>query len=63
MNSPEIKQQRLATASIVHGERTDDAFLARERNDERIARSLRDSIATGQMRLDNYKKAESNAEP
>ena len=35
---------------------------AREQGNERIARSLRDSIVTGQMRLDNYQKAKSNAE-
>jgi hypothetical protein len=30
--------------------------------DERILRSLRDSIATARLRLDNYQKAQSNAE-
>lgn len=35
---------------------------ARERGDERILRSLVDSIATTELRLDNYRKAASNAE-
>jgi len=35
---------------------------ARERGDERIARSLTDSIATGELRLENHGKAASNAE-
>lgn len=35
---------------------------ASARGDERILRSLRDSIATAQLRLDNFKKAQSNAE-
>ena len=35
---------------------------ARERGDERIGRSLADSIATGELRLENYRKAVSNAE-
>ncbi len=36
--------------------------MAQQRGDERIVRSLVDNIATTQMRLDNYRKAESNAE-
>jgi hypothetical protein len=35
---------------------------ARERQDERLIRSLVDSIATAELRLENYRKAESNAE-
>jgi hypothetical protein len=35
---------------------------AKERGDERIARSLSDSVATGELRLENYRKAVSNAE-
>jgi hypothetical protein len=35
---------------------------ARDRGDERIGRSLADSIATGELRLENYKKAVANAE-
>lgn len=35
---------------------------ARERGDERIGRSLADSVATAQLRLENYRKAVSNAE-
>jgi hypothetical protein len=35
---------------------------AAAKNDERILRSIRDSIATAQLRLDNYEKARSNAE-
>jgi hypothetical protein len=35
---------------------------ASARADERILRSLRDSIATAQLRLDNFKKAQGNAE-
>jgi hypothetical protein len=35
---------------------------AEGKGDERIARSLADSVATAQMRLDNYQKARSNAE-
>ena len=35
---------------------------ARERGDERIGRSLADSIATGELRLENYRKAAANAE-
>ena len=35
---------------------------AETRGDERILRSLVDSIATAQVRLDNFRKAESNAE-
>jgi DNA-binding FrmR family transcriptional regulator len=35
---------------------------ARERGDERIVRSLADSIATAELRLDNHGKAVSNAE-
>jgi hypothetical protein len=35
---------------------------ARERNDERIVRSLSDSIVTSELRLENYTKAVSNAE-
>ena len=35
---------------------------AKERGDERIARSLADSVATGELRLENYRKAVSNSE-
>ena len=35
---------------------------AKARNDERILRSLTDSIATAELRVDNYEKARSNAE-
>jgi hypothetical protein len=35
---------------------------AKEKNDERIVRSLTDSLATAQLRAENYSKAESNAE-
>lgn len=35
---------------------------AKEKGDERIARSLVDDVATTRLRLDNYRKAESNAE-
>lgn len=35
---------------------------AGQRGDDRIVRSLVDNIATTQLRLDNYRKAESNAE-
>jgi hypothetical protein len=35
---------------------------AESKGDERILRSIRDSIATAQLRLDNYEKARSNAE-
>ncbi len=35
---------------------------AKQRGDERIGRSLADSIATGELRLDNYRKAVSNEE-
>jgi hypothetical protein len=35
---------------------------AKERGDERIGRSLADSVATGELRLENYRKAASNAE-
>jgi hypothetical protein len=35
---------------------------AKERGDERIVRSLADSVATGELRLENYRKAVSNAE-
>jgi hypothetical protein len=35
---------------------------AKERGDERIGRSLADSVATGELRLENYRKAVSNAE-
>jgi hypothetical protein len=35
---------------------------ARERNDERILRSLSDSVATSELRLENHRKAVSNAE-
>jgi len=35
---------------------------AEAKGDERILRSLRDSVATAQLRLDNYQKAQSNAE-
>jgi hypothetical protein len=35
---------------------------ATERGDERKVRSLRDSLATAELRLDNYKKADDNAE-
>lgn len=35
---------------------------ARQRGDERILRSLTDSIATAEMRLENYRKAEGNLE-
>jgi hypothetical protein len=35
---------------------------AKERGDERIVRSLADSVATGELRLGNYRKAVSNAE-
>lgn len=35
---------------------------ARDRGDERIGRSLADSIATGELRLENHRKAVSNAE-
>jgi len=35
---------------------------AKERGDERIGRSLADSVATGGLRLENYRKAVSNAE-
>ena len=42
------------------------ALRAREtsadRTDERILRSLRDSVATAELRLENYRKAEKNAE-
>jgi hypothetical protein len=34
---------------------------AQERQDERIARSLQDSLATAELRLENYRKAEQNA--
>jgi hypothetical protein len=34
----------------------------KERGDERIERSLADSVATAELRLDNYRKATSNAE-
>lgn len=42
-----------------------DELLERQKSagtDERIIRSLADSVATAQMRLDNYHKARSNAE-
>lgn len=35
---------------------------AEKSGDERMERSLRDSLATGELRLDNYSKAESNAD-
>jgi len=35
---------------------------AEEKGDERIIRSITDSVATAQLRLDNYEKAKSNAE-
>jgi hypothetical protein len=35
---------------------------AKERSDERIARSLADSVTTGERRLENYRNAVSNAE-
>lgn len=35
---------------------------ANESGDERIMRSLTDSLATAEMRIDNYRKAEGNAE-
>jgi len=35
---------------------------AKEDGDERILRSLSDAIATGELRLDNYQRAEKNAE-
>jgi DNA-binding FrmR family transcriptional regulator len=35
---------------------------ATERNDERILRSLKDSIATAEVRLENYQKSKGNAE-
>lgn len=35
---------------------------AKERGDERIVRSLADSVATGELRLENFRKAVSNAE-
>jgi hypothetical protein len=38
------------------------AEAAKERNEERMMRSLTDSIATAELRLDNFRKAESNAE-
>ena len=42
----------------LHAKRDDAA----QREDERILRSVVDNIATTEMRLDNYRKAESNAE-
>ena len=35
---------------------------AKERGDERIGRSLADSVATGELRLENHRKAVSNEE-
>ncbi len=45
-----------------HGELVARQKEAEAKGDERIARSLADSVATAQLRLDNYTKARSNAE-
>ncbi len=39
-----------------------DLAAAQEANDERIARSLQDSIAMAELRLDNYERAKKNAQ-
>ncbi len=44
------------------GQTKEKLAKAEEDSDERLIRSLRDSLATGELRLDNYAKAEANAE-
>ena len=53
-NGPAIKAQL--------DELTAKQHKAEEKGDERILRSIVDSVATAQLRLDNYEKARSNSE-
>jgi hypothetical protein len=53
MNEPEI------TAQIAELRKN---LAAAQGGDERIIRSLQDSVASGELRLDNYQRAKKNAE-